>query len=190
MAIKQTQFVSMSDLYDRMAVHPDDFLLFKAAFENLLGPLVDPGYYVDRLASCKYPEYGLLLNEEQVKTMARELFGRILRTGITKAGGLASVTRVKIKYVQDALKDRMFDENGDITQDGWITIKDESDVEFTPAFFYEKVSDDEAKGILDEVAISEGKLKKSREEKKEEKKAAKEAKKAAKAKKTPEPVAV
>ena len=166
----------MTELYDRMAVVPDDFQCFyKPALEKVLGPISDPGYYVIKRSAIQLPEYGVMLTKEQVNFLVKEYLDRVLRTTITKSSsGYASVTGLKIKYVENPLVDKIHSE------DGWITLQDTSKVSFDPEIFYEAVDPMQAKKDIEEIEAKMAAQKKASKEKKAAEKEEKAAKKAAK----------
>jgi hypothetical protein len=173
--LKELQFVSLSNLYDRMAVICDDFkAYYKPELEKALGSTIqEPGYYIIKGSAVRLAEYGFMLTKEQVVFLVKELFSRILRTTITKtSNGHATVGSLQIKYVEDPLMDKIS------SSDGWAHIQDASTVSFEPEIYYEKVDPIQAKKDLEEIEAKQAALKK---ESKEKKAAEKEAKKAARA---------
>jgi hypothetical protein len=174
--LRELQFVSMSELYDRLAVLPDDFdVYYRPILEkHLNSKLEKPGYFVIRSSAICTPEFGFAFTSDQQQALVREFFKRLLRTQVTKsAGGYAHVTEVKIKYVRDPLVDRVD------SSEGWKALSKEADVEFLPFSFYEQY--DHAKAIeiikVQDEAIKKAKAE-GKEKKLEEKKVKAEAKEA------------
>jgi hypothetical protein len=174
--LRELQFVSMSELYDRLALQPDHFEPhYRPILEkHLKSKLTNPGYFIITDSAIRTPEYGFTFSAEQQLILVREFFKRLLRTQVTKsAGGYAQVTEVKAKYVIDPLNDRVDSEAG------WKIVTKESDIDFTPFNFYEQYEEAKAIELLKEQetaiqkAKSEGKEKKMEDKKK--KAAAKEA---------------
>ena len=122
--LRELQFVSMSELYDRLAVIPDDYnSRYRPILEkHLNSKLADPGYFVIGSSAICTPEYGFVFSPEQQQILVREFFKRLLRTQVTKsAGGYAQITEVKIKYVSDPLIDRID------SSENWKTLKNENE---------------------------------------------------------------
>lgn len=176
--LRELQFVSMSELYDRMALNSDDYAdFYKPFLEKAMGStLGEPAYYIINGSAIETPEFGVLLNGEQIQFLAREFFKRLLRTSISKASnGHAHVTEVTVKYVQDPLADT-FD-----STEGWKRLSSEGDVSFKPHFFYKKIDTSEAENILKAVEEEQASRKTISAEKKKAEKEEKAAKKAKKA---------
>jgi hypothetical protein len=174
--LRELQFVSMSELYDRLAVIPDDFnTYYRPVLEKHLNSrLLEPGYFIIRGSAICTPEYGFTFSADQQQALVREFFKRLLRTQVTKsAGGYAHITEVKIKYVYDPLVDRVD------SAEGWKTLGKESEIEFKPFSFYEQYEQAKALEIIKVQDESIQKAKAEGKEKKlEEKKAKAEAKEA------------
>ena len=131
--IKDLQYISCDDLFDRQAFNPDDFSIYRPYLEKGLNSKVsDPDYYTIKTSVVKLPEYGLLLTDEQQLFLAQLFFYKLLTLSIMKSGGYAEVTSLEIKYCNDPLTDRL------TSNDGWVTITHPDQIIFTPAQFYEK----------------------------------------------------
>ena len=171
--LKELQFVSLSELYDRMAVNSDDFTtLYKPELEKALGPIHDPGYYVIKNSAVQTPEYGFILSGSQIVFLVKELFKRLLRLSINKSsGGYAEVAEVQIKYVEDPLKHRM-----NIDAD-WIPLSDEEQIQFDPDIFYERMDDETARSYTKLIEKNLADSKKRSKERKIEQKAERNARK-------------
>lgn len=174
--LRELQFVSMSELYDRLALQPDYFEpAYRPILEKHLNTkLSKPGYFIVNGSAICTPEYGFIFTAEQQVMLAREFFKRLLRTQVTKsAGGFAQVTEVQVKYVADPLNDRVD------SKEGWKTVTKETDIDFTPFSFYEQYEDKKAlelnKELEDAVQKSKSEGKEKKMEDKKNKAAAKEA---------------
>lgn len=162
--IKEMSFCSMCELYDRIALHPDYFDgIYKPNFEKYSNYVLNsPAYYIPKKSISPLAEYGFVFTKEQIVDMTREFFKRLLRLNIYKSSnGWANVFKVKIKYVEDVLKDNFY------SKEGWVDLTSENDIDFIPEEFYECVNFEESIKIKKEYEES---IKNHDELKKEKKK--------------------
>ncbi len=147
--LTELQFISLSEAFDRMAVNPDEFEnLYRPHLEKSVGGKVaDPGFYIMKNAVNPLPEEGLLLTQPQTILLVKEFFKRLLSLNITRnASAYASLSKLQVKYVRNPITDKMDSE------DGWIHIKDISDIEIDSiATAYESISDSAAKEMLNDI---------------------------------------
>jgi len=169
------QFVSLSEMYDRLAVHPDYVEKYQDALTRTLGSKAPAkGWYMLSTATNGLPEEGMLLNQEQVVFLVKEFIKRLLSLHIARSNGWAKIEKVELKHVVDPIQD---------IRDGaagWYTVQETKDVRLTPAdvtVFFNAVSEQEAKelyGTMDTAKDQKSEAKKASDEAKKAKKAAKE----------------
>jgi uncharacterized membrane-anchored protein len=113
------------------------------------------------------PEYGFKLSNVDMSNLVRSLFERMVTMSIRRKDAYAQTTELQYKLVYDVIEDTMDSE------DGWITIKSESDINsiaIDVEDFY--VPADAEKAIQQREALNseyERLKEKVREEKKEKK---------------------
>jgi hypothetical protein len=149
--LKEMQFLSLSELFDRLSLNPDHFEpIYRPLLEKAFGSkLQNPGYYTIKGSSVPVPELGVLLTAEQTVFLTKEFFKRLLRLQINKSSnGWAKVKSVKIKYVNDILKDSLESE------DGWVSLTDENAITFVPEVFYQEENPEESKKMLEDLEVA------------------------------------
>lgn len=141
--LKNLQFVSADPIHDRMAIHTDwcenELYLhgLKAHFGDIANPKI--GYFTSSpsiLTKC-VAEKGVLLNDELVEYLTKQLLMRLMNINIERATAFAKTTSMKIKIVNDVLEDISSDE------EGWIELKTINEIEslkITPTQFYHESS--------------------------------------------------
>lgn len=180
---KTLMFVVADPMFDRLAINPDYLTngVVEKIMHNLYGDIAKPtiGYFTASSKSLtqKISEYGMILNEELVVFLVKELLKRIMGCSIKRSNAYANVTSLSIKFVDDIIYDKFDDENG------WIelnSLEDVDNLEFTVDCPYERM-DDEHKDALEALkeeynkAVEEAK--EAKKQKKEEKAKAKASKK-------------
>ena len=144
--LKELQFISMSETYDRLAVNPDRSENYRKILSAALGSAVDvKRYYCMKHSVIRTPEEGVLLNQLQVVRLIQELVKRLLSLRIQRSKSYAQITNLEAKIVSDPLSDVMGDEKG------WKPIRQPNDLKIKPEhveIFYEPVGDDEPKRFL------------------------------------------
>lgn len=160
--LKNLQFISCDNLFDRMAFNSDMFETYKKFLSKQLPNSDDMslGYYMLDNTIVNIPELGILFNEEQIQFMIKHLLRDIVGIGVYKKGGYVKTGNLKIKLVKDPLIDTFNNE------DGWITIENEDDIQnlnFEIDYAYSLVDEEELVEIRKEF---EEELKKARELKK------------------------
>lgn len=147
--LTELQFISLSEVFDRMAVNPDEFEdLYRPHLEKSVeGKVTDPGFYLMKYAVNPLPEEGVLLTQSQTIFLVKEFFKRLLSLNITRsASAYVNLAELQVKYVRNPITDKMDNE------DGWIYVKDIDDIKIdniTTA--YESISDSAAKEMLDDI---------------------------------------
>ena len=130
--LMQLQFVSCSQMFDRYAFNPDLFDTYTQFMKTKLPSFNSKlGYYLINGSVVELPEYGFLLNDDDVQALVKMLFERLLKLNIKRKGAFAETSNLEYKLVYDVIEDRFDSENG------WITIKDKSDIE-SISFDFEK----------------------------------------------------
>ena len=171
----ELQFISLSQKYDRLAVDPDYFDNYKTILEKVIGGEIKKGFYVRGINGL--PEEGILLNGEQCTNLVEEFFKKLLGFRIVRGGGgMAEISELKIKFLEDPVEDKFSSE------EGWHTVSTVNDLKFSGDMvhqFYTELSQEESDALYAEMEkrkkeISEAK-KAERAKKAEEKKAKKEA---------------
>ncbi len=116
--IKELGFISMSDVHDRMNIHPD----CEAQYREFLGEkfgsdITEPGFFIKEGDSYGIPEYGIHLTNDQVKFLVSDILKRLARFNLVRTvTGHARTVSISIKLVNDPLEDLFNDE------DGWVNI--------------------------------------------------------------------
>jgi hypothetical protein len=172
-ALPDLQFISLSGTFDRMAVNPDDFeALYRPHLEECLGSKVaDPGFYMINSAVNAIPEEGILLTREQTALLVREFFKRLLALTITRN---ASLSGLQAKLVNDPITDKMDD------QAGWDRIESVDDLSLKPeeiVVAFRRISDREAKSLMEDMTAGMARAKEVKRESREKKANAKKEKK-------------
>lgn len=116
--IKELGFISMSDVHDRMSIHPD----CEAQYRKILGErfgseISEPGFFLKNGDLYGIPEYGIQLSTDQVKFLVTDILKRLARFNLVRTvTGYARTISLSIKFVNDPLEDLFNNE------DGWINI--------------------------------------------------------------------
>jgi hypothetical protein len=163
--LMELQFVSGDKIFDRYAFNPDYYEMYsKLLAASVPGFDAKLGYYTISNSVQKLPEYGVLLSNENVVSLVREFFKRLLSTSIKRKGSFASVTNVQIKLVDNVI-------NGGFTNnEGWVDLNLEGveGLNFDTQMFYDEADFDEVKKLktmMDEAKKASkeaGKKKKSK----------------------------
>lgn len=170
--LKALQFLSLSEIFDRLAVNPDLFPVYKNLLKTKLPSFnSDPKYYQIAGSAIQIPEYGVLFSNEDVVTMVKETLKKMLLLNITKSKAFAKTSELKIKLVYDGVEDKLNDDSG------WITIDSVESVDalnFQTEVFFVEEEKEKAEALLKEIKEVEAVIK---QKNKEEKEAAKKEKK-------------
>jgi len=118
--VTELAFISLSDLHGRMAFPPDHVEKYRELLGRRLGSdIAKPKYFDKKFDLFNIPEYGIMLTNQQVSVLVRDILRRLCTINIQRTTtGYARVSEVQIKEVRNPLEDLFFDE------DGWTTIKE------------------------------------------------------------------
>lgn len=175
--IKELQFVSMSQAYDRLAVDRDmcGKLGYRELLSGALGSEVeDVHYYVMKNSVLRTVEEGILLTQAQTLKLIKELVKRILSLRIQRAKGYAQISGLEMKAIIDPLPDFLDDESG------WKRIAYPEDLKLNPEHievFYEQVSQEEAEAAEAKAIELQKKMAEQRQKENKSRKAKKGTKK-------------
>jgi len=172
------QFVSADLVFDRYALNPDYFSLYKKYILRRLPNFnSELGYYQIKNSYIEIPEYGFVFSNNDLVELVKITMKRLLKLYIRRSAAFASVSSLKVKLVDDVLTDTFKSE------EGWVDIFNErnvddllDDVEFE--MFYELIDENDAEQQRNEIneevkrlkniAKDEAKNKKSKASKKSE----------------------
>lgn len=164
--IMELQFLSTSSVFDRKAMDPDCFNLFKiflsSRLKNFKSNLSE---YTIKNSVCEIPEQGVLFSSENVNQMVNEYFLNLLSMRIDMKGAYVKIDKVEYKLVYDVLEDIMESE------DGWQTLTKDGLKKFDIEIFYEEVSKEKSEQYTLDIKagkLKEEKLKEVAEKNKEE----------------------
>lgn len=139
--IKQLEFVSTDDIFDRLALSEDDFQEYKK-YAKLHIPNFDSeiGYYVMVGSMDLTPERGFVFNNENKNFLVKYILERLLGIRIQRANAYAHIKSLKIKLVYDPIEDTHFNE------ENWIEISSREQIDNLYFNFHEfyKREEDEA----------------------------------------------
>lgn len=170
--LMKLQFVSCDQIFDGSSFNPDFFEKYKEFLQKRIPSFnSELGYYQIKDSMIEIGEYGYLLTNDILIFLVKYLFKGMISMNIQKKNAFAKTTNLQYKLVYDVIEDTMESE------DGWITIKNENDIEnvsFDSEYFYVPVDaeKEKEKRVLFELAYQKRKEEKvtEREEKKEKKK--------------------
>jgi hypothetical protein len=161
--LKELQFVSCDQIFDRYSFNPDKFDIYKKCLSKCLPNFnSELGYYKFKTSFVDIPEYGILLSSENVLYLVKETLKRILKLNIRNKNAYAKLNSLKIKLVQNVFVDTMESE------DNWLEIKTLEDIDnlnFEPELFYILENEEDANAKRSEIED----CKKAKKEKKEKK---------------------
>jgi hypothetical protein len=102
--IEELRFISVSDIYGRRAISNDLAELFRQQLSENLGSTVDvPRFWQRKLSASNIPEFGILLNDEQVNKLVTYLLKQIANIHIVKsASGFAQTTKLAISSLVES----------------------------------------------------------------------------------------
>jgi len=122
--LNELQFVSLDTIYDRMALNPDDFPLYKSFLNSQISNFdSEIGYYKMANTVSEVPELGFRFSNENVITFAKEFFKRLQNLTITRNSAYAKTKIVSYKIVYDVTEDT-FD-----NPSGWVKINGNNTVD-------------------------------------------------------------
>lgn len=160
------QFVSCDLTLDRYAFNPDLFGLYKQFLSMRMDGVdeLDLKYYKLTNSVVDLSEYGFLLTNEQIVFLVKQTLKRLLGINIKRRNAFAKTCGLKIKLVENPLKDT-YESN-----DGWIEINSTEDIDslnFDAYQFYTEVNSEEE---LKKRAEIEAEIKRMKADKKTKKK--------------------
>lgn len=130
--LHELQFISCDSLFDRAAFSQDLSTKFLQNLKSYLPSfqlpkVTEDGYvsasYAIKTAAAKIPEVGVLLGNEEVNTITKELLKNILNIQINRATAYVKTSSLKIKLVNDPLIDTYNN------LEDWIEISSEKDID-------------------------------------------------------------
>jgi hypothetical protein len=151
--ISELQFISLSQVYDRLAVDPNYLDAYIQALATTLGsPVSKKAYYIKTTATNGLPEEGILLTPEQVKKLMVEFFTRLLDLEIIRgANGRAWLSSLEILPKQSGL---------DLNKNG-IPVKAASEILGAlgePHTFYREYNETEALKLYEDIEVGKKNL--------------------------------
>jgi len=115
--LNELQFVSVDTIYDRMALNPDDFPLYKSFLNSQISNFnSEIGYYKMANTISEVPELGFRFSNENVVSLTKEFFKRLQNLSINRNSAYAKTAKVRYKIVYDVVEDT-FD-----NRSGWVEI--------------------------------------------------------------------
>lgn len=165
--LKQLQFVSTDSLFDRYALNPDDFSIYKN-FLRLRMPTFNSelGYYTMNGSAVDLAEYGVKLSSEDVQVLVNDILRRLNNLTIQKTSAYARVAKMEYKLVYDPFVDTFDNESG------WSSL-DGKAIAFEPEDFYTEQDTKKAEKLRETVNANRAVFLAGRKDKKAEEKAAK-----------------
>lgn len=166
------QFISCDQVFDRYSFNPDMFDFYSDLLSKRL-----PNFKSDLTCQKQInsvvdiPEYGVLLNNDDVVYLVKELLTKLLVLKILRRKAYAKTKSLKIKLVYDVLEDT-FDNS-----QNWISIKNFDDIEnldFEMELFYDEISEEVAKNQRLEFEAKAKNMKEIAKESKKQNKKSKE----------------
>ena len=170
--LRDLQFLSLDQIFDRLAVNPDLYPIYKSLLQTKIPSFnADPKYYQLKDSVNRISEFGVLFSEEDVVFMTQDFFVKLFDMNIRKSKAFANISKLEYKIIYDCTIDTMGDESG------WNPISSTEDIKkisFSPEIFFEEENQEEAKKLREEIEAAEAKKKMKNKEEKEKKKAKKE----------------
>lgn len=165
------QFVSCDKVFDRFNFNPDLFNTYKSFLKSKMPTFNgELAYYQIVGSTIEIPEYGVLLDNDNVIILVKELFKRLLSLNIQRRNSFARVAELEYKLVYDPIEDTID------SDDGWISLKtnkDIADINFEIQQFYALEDLELAQAKRESIEADYQKRKNSNAEKKAAEKAAK-----------------
>ena len=151
--ISELQFISLSQIYDRLAVDPNYLEYYIQALEATLGSKVSAkAFYTKTTATNGLPEEGILLTPEQVKVLVVAFFTRLLDLEIFRgANGRAWLESLEIIPKQSGLD---FNKKG-------FAVKSAEDVRKNigePHTFYTEYNEANALKLYEDIEVGKKNL--------------------------------
>lgn len=159
--IQQLQFLSLDDMFDRLAFNPDYVPEFCKMFKNKYNYDINANYYTMTTDSSKLPEYGILLNDDIQNLLIKHFLKNLYNLTIKRSGSYLRLSELYYKpiYEDDSVKDMLDDENG------WIKINNEKeigDLNFEYSVYFVESNKDEITNKNDIINLNIKNMKKSK----------------------------
>jgi hypothetical protein len=149
--IRELQFISLSQVYDRLAVDPNYLDTYRECLKKTLDSEVsEKSFYVTNTTTNGLPEEGILLSPDQVKILIVEFFKRLIDLEIVRgACGRAWLSSLEIMPKENGLDNK-----------NWVPVKSISDV--SGAFdsthtFYIAFNEEEALKLYEGIEVGKKK---------------------------------
>jgi len=146
--IQQLQFMSCDQIFDRYGLNPDMFDVYKQFLQSKMPSFNSKlGYYRLATNTIEIPEYGFMFNNDDILTLVKVFFMNLLKMNIKRKDAFAQVESLEYKLIYDGLEDS-------ISQDGWVEVKNSSDINsinFIANDFY--ICEEEKEALLLRQAI-------------------------------------
>ena len=146
--LMQLQFVSCSEIFDRLALDPDLFDVYAELLRKRLPNFNSTlNYYTIKNSVVELPERGFLFSEENIVELTKWTLRKILNLKINRTNAFAHIKNVKIKLVENVLEDKLNSETG------WIDLTNETidSLTFEPEIFYQIFDEEKANDILSKI---------------------------------------
>ena len=145
--LMKLQFLSTDETFDRLALDPDMFETYLKVLSTRMPVSGILNYYKIKNSIIDIPEQGFMFSNENVVSLTKLFFKKLLSFSIKKSRAYADVVSVQYKIVYDPLTDRLNDENG------WINITPDTldSLSFDIQDFYVPVDYDEAVALRKEM---------------------------------------
>jgi hypothetical protein len=119
----QIEFISTDDIFDRLAIHEDDFPLFKK-FSKLHIPNFNSeiGYYRMNGSVDLTPERGFVYNNDNKNHFVKYFFEKLISLKINRADAYARICKLEIKELYDPYMNTFMEE------ENWRELKTIDDV--------------------------------------------------------------
>lgn len=123
--LNELQFLSFDDIFDRLAVNPDDFAIYKKYLnKNIPSFNGDLDYYKLKTSIYNLPEKGVLLDIKTVDFIVKHTLKKILKLSIVRNDAYAEIDSLSINIIDGDVYPKMREEN-----DNWIELKNDGDVD-------------------------------------------------------------
>lgn len=156
--LEQLQFISLDQLNDRMAFHPDKFPVYSKFLKQNFGKEYSAKYYTGVQNINKIPEYGILLDNTAILKMVNIFFTNLINAKIRRKNAFVEVVDVEYKIVENPLTDSFSSE------EGWSSFKMNDKLDFESQIFYVEEDFEKSEKMKQEIAEQLGLNKKKRKE--------------------------
>lgn len=161
--LTELQFISLSEMHDRLGVDPNYLVDYLKNLETFLGDKTpEKAFYVMKTAAAGLPEEGLLFSPIQVRTLVEAFFTRLINLEICRgASGRAWLSNLEVGIKSRGLEEPV-----------WNPVKSIEDVmakipPVEPA--YAKFNEEEALALYEKFSTGKAKSKEAKSERKKAK---------------------